>query len=337
MPTNKTRPTTAGVRPLTGPSTLRGKARVARNATKHGIFAAVPTAPGESAKEWEAHRTGVVDALAPVGALEVNLAERVALVLWRLQRLARYEVETIAYEMVGSDHAPVGPSPTVLGLPPLPPVAAPVQFPTALGDDPFDRVSNARRLAKLLNNLGPARDYFRKGPEPGTDGTLPEELALIIRVVATSHVMRVTNGKVNEWDIDELRLRKALGLEGPDPIVWTAEVMRGALAFYAAHAGQNPDSFREGVARELDQALDEAAGVYPRTAGGQLGPGGPPGSRLLPTGGVDERIAKYERHLQGQLTTTLHELERLQARRQGTAVAPPAAADLNVTVDTTAS
>ena len=48
----------------------------------------------------------------------------------------------------------------------------------------------------------------------------------------------------------------------------------------------------------------------------------------------DERIAKYERHLHGLLTSTLHELERLQARREGEVVPPPAVADLNVTVDT---
>lgn len=50
--------------------------------------------------------------------------------------------------------------------------------------------------------------------------------------------------------------------------------------------------------------------------------------------GSDERIAKYGRHLHNLLTSTLHELERLQARRDGQTVPPPAVADLNVTVDT---
>jgi uncharacterized membrane protein YccC len=56
-------------------------------------------------------------------------------------------------------------------------------------------------------------------------------------------------------------------------------------------------------------------------------------AKLLPGDGRDERIAKYERHLHNLLTSTLHELERLQARREGEAVPPPAVADVNVTVD----
>ena len=58
-------------------------------------------------------------------------------------------------------------------------------------------------------------------------------------------------------------------------------------------------------------------------------------AKLLPGDGRDERIAKYERHLHSLLTSTLHELERLQARRGGEPVPPPAVADLNVTVDAT--
>lgn len=82
----------------TGPRTVEGKLIVARNATKHGIFASVPVILGECPVAWESHRVGVVESLAPVGLLEENLAERAAL-LWRLQRLARYEAETVAAAM----------------------------------------------------------------------------------------------------------------------------------------------------------------------------------------------------------------------------------------------
>jgi len=83
----------------TGPRTAEGKVIVSRNATRHGIYSNVPVVPGEYPEAWEAHRAGVVDSLAPVGLLEVNLAERAALLLWRLQRLARYEAETVATAM----------------------------------------------------------------------------------------------------------------------------------------------------------------------------------------------------------------------------------------------
>ena len=53
--------------------------------------------PGlEQAEEWESHREGVLQSLAPVGHLEAHLAERAALLLWRLSRVARYERERIA-------------------------------------------------------------------------------------------------------------------------------------------------------------------------------------------------------------------------------------------------
>ena len=56
-------------------------------------------------------------------------------------------------------------------------------------------------------------------------------------------------------------------------------------------------------------------------------------AKLLPGDGRDERIARYERHLHGLLTSTVHELERLRTRREGGVVPPPAVADVNVTVD----
>ena len=54
---------------------------------------------------------------------------------------------------------------------------------------------------------------------------------------------------------------------------------------------------------------------------------------LLPSDGQDERIAKFERHLHSLLTSTLHEMERLQARREGEPVEPAVVVDVNVTID----
>src|SRR5262249_57507022 len=88
-----------------------GGGRAVRAATpaRPGIFSAVPVIPGESAEQWESHRAGVVDSLTPVGLLEVNLAERAALLLWRLQRLARYEAETVAAGMEEGEVPPLPP------------------------------------------------------------------------------------------------------------------------------------------------------------------------------------------------------------------------------------
>src|SRR5262245_27291121 len=151
----------------TGPRTVEGKAIVARNATRHGIFAAVPVIPGECAETWEAHRAGVVESLAPVGLLEVNLAERAALLLWRLQRLARYEAETIATEMENVD------------VPALPPpeeefscLRRPARQKTR--DEQLSEIREALRTARReLAEVEPARDFLRSQPESGSDANVP--------------------------------------------------------------------------------------------------------------------------------------------------------------------
>jgi hypothetical protein len=80
-----------------GPSTPEGKAIAARNATKHGLRAETVIVPGlEPREDWEAHHAGIVATLQPVGYLECELASRVALLTWRLRRVARHEAEQIA-------------------------------------------------------------------------------------------------------------------------------------------------------------------------------------------------------------------------------------------------
>src|SRR6516164_785356 len=81
----------------TGPRSAGGKAAASRNALKHGVLSPLPVIPAaERPEDWEAHRAGIVGCLAPAGALEGQLAERVALALWRLNRVARYEAAVIA-------------------------------------------------------------------------------------------------------------------------------------------------------------------------------------------------------------------------------------------------
>src|SRR5215203_6505422 len=87
----------SGVTSGGGPSTQNGKAAVRWNATRHGISSPVPVVPGlERAEDWQEHRDGIMENLSPVGYLEVTLAERVALLSWRLHRVTRYETGAIA-------------------------------------------------------------------------------------------------------------------------------------------------------------------------------------------------------------------------------------------------
>ena len=83
--------------PKGGPATQEGKEVVKWNATQHGIRSPAPVVPAvESKEDWEEHRDGVLDSLSPEGHLELVLAERVALLSWRLHRVIRYETESSA-------------------------------------------------------------------------------------------------------------------------------------------------------------------------------------------------------------------------------------------------
>jgi len=83
----------------TGPITAEGKAIVARNAVKHGIFAEdlVINAGDGREDELEYHDllAELKKDLAPVGRMEMILVEKIAVNYWRLRRLVRYETGEI--------------------------------------------------------------------------------------------------------------------------------------------------------------------------------------------------------------------------------------------------
>ncbi len=78
------------------PQIKKGKDAARLNVVRHGALSDTPVIPGlEGAEEWEAHRAGIFASVAPEGYLEEALAARVALLLWRLGRIARYEQELV--------------------------------------------------------------------------------------------------------------------------------------------------------------------------------------------------------------------------------------------------
>ena len=82
-----------------GPRTALGKATSSGNALTHGLTSNAPTIPGETVEAWQDHRAAIVASLDPVGALETALAERAALLLWRLNRVWRAEVALVTRQI----------------------------------------------------------------------------------------------------------------------------------------------------------------------------------------------------------------------------------------------
>jgi len=82
--------------PRSGPATPEGRELVTRNAERHGLYARAAVIGDESPEEWQAHAEDVVAALTPVGAVEAELAARVASLLWRLRRVPAAEAAFVA-------------------------------------------------------------------------------------------------------------------------------------------------------------------------------------------------------------------------------------------------
>ena len=75
----------------TGPTTEPGKQRTRLNAYRHGITGQICIFTTEEQQAFDAHCTGIREALEPVGALELDLAQAIAEGRWRLKRASALE------------------------------------------------------------------------------------------------------------------------------------------------------------------------------------------------------------------------------------------------------
>ena len=79
----------------TGPRSTEGKAVVAKNAVKHGLFASQTLIKGENQEDFDLFREQLLAELAPAGAIESMLAERAVSLSWRLKRIVRIQDQAI--------------------------------------------------------------------------------------------------------------------------------------------------------------------------------------------------------------------------------------------------
>jgi hypothetical protein len=75
----------------TGPRTLEGRKRSSLNAFRHGLTGQIIVHTPEDREAFNKHCDGIREALAPVGALEIDLAQAIAEDRWRLNRARALE------------------------------------------------------------------------------------------------------------------------------------------------------------------------------------------------------------------------------------------------------
>jgi hypothetical protein len=314
----------------TGPRTAAGKLVVAQNAVRHGVFANLPVVPGESEADWHAHRQGTLDSLSPVGSLEVNLAERVAQALWRLGRLARYEAlnTTAAVEDAGLLHPDVFPVPN-----------------RQYNHETQLRMAEQelRRQRELFFAVRAEADFLRAALADEGSDPLPAKLvgAVLVPALTLAQETLTRRYEVLFPAGRDFLTRVGFPTDWPLDAAWPRASFAAALDYYAGATEWPPAEFQAEVQRMLDsQAAELSRGVRRRelevmALNRRLDaePERVAAPTLLPPAGAMEQIVKYEKHLHSLLTSTLHELERLQARRGGAFVPPPAVADLHVIVN----
>src|SRR5215211_5858100 len=287
-----------------GPVTEEGKEVVKWNATQHGIRSPAPVVPGVEKKEdWEDHRDGVLESLQPEGHLEFVLAERVALLSWRLHRVVRYETESIALyqERVEDD------------------LARERRFESG-PDHPEAVRGNAKsdeQDHKLLKRFVKMKD----------DKRLSSLDADIIIWGAMECADKVAEGKVDTEELLESVSVPGLpdsdsweGYEG-----WTAGLVHAVIEKVAQATDEEPEELLEAAIRSAKWKAERSkleAEKVERDLRNMAR------ERLLPDEKTLEKVARYEAHLSRLLFKALHELEALQVRRSGGA-APLARVDVD--------
>ena len=272
-----------------GPCTPEGKTVAAANAVRHGALSPLPVLAGvEDPALWEAHRMGVQESLAPVGHLEMVLAERVALLLWRLGRVARYEGEVIAQRQEDA----------------LKDTVETVTL-SEEGSRGFtlpqvrDREAVFRGTVRLLRAFASWPDDRAVKPDQAAEVVyaVEERADLTGRQRAALSYPGVPDGR----DIE-------------DASGWTAGQVRACLEAIGRCSGRDPEELLAAAVEHVEAIAAYLHAIAERL---QLRVDAERRQRILPEGAILEKVGRYEANLHRQLTSTLHELEALQARRAG--------------------
>ena len=274
--------------------TQAGKEVVRWNATRHGISSPKPVVPGlETQEDWESHRDGIMENLSPIGHLEVTLAERVAVLSWRLHRVTRYETQAIAIsqEQVEED------------------IHQRSMFLRSIRESPYASThpEDIRFEAKHDRETYNALKRF-----PSFDA---------------SKILKGDDASSVVWSV-LMAAQKALGerinvevldLPGVPEDAWIEELpamkvedVRGCVESIARAAGEEPEGLLE-AATETARSDSVSAKFKAERTEGEIEV--MRRERILPDEKTLEKISRYEAHLSRQLYHALHELENLQKQR----------------------
>jgi hypothetical protein len=287
-----------------GPATQEGKEVVKWNAVQHGVRSPAPVVPGiEKSEDWEEHRDGMLQSLSPEGHLELVLAERVALLSWRLRRVIRYETESKAlYQERAEDD-----------------LARERRFESGPDHPEVVRsdAKSARDDHRLLKRFAKMED---EKPLSASDAD-----SVIWDAMECAD-------KVAEGEVDPEELLESVSVPGlPDSDSWegykgwTAGMVRAVIEKVAQATDEESEELLEAATRDARFKMERTKRETEKVERDLRNMAR---ERLLPDEKILEKVARYEAHLSRGLYKALHELEALQVRRTGGA-APLARLDVD--------
>jgi hypothetical protein len=287
-----------------GPRTAEGRARSAKNSLAHGLYAAavVPSA-GESPEEFAQLCAAIRRDLAPEGVIEERLASRIALILWRFDRVMRYEAATAA-RSTGAANLPPDPD-SITGA------DVDLNFPA-----PGPAAQPAKRLAYARAKLSawhPAREACRVALA-ALEGKSSEPL------FPFSHTVQREIERLLGWNWEEAPARWC-----EIDVSWgvrlaSAEGFRDLLSHLAAESDKDPrvviDELRERFADHITKydAVISAMEAEATSLVAQMRAAREAalGATLYADGEATERVVRLEGHLARQLGLALDLLDRLR-------------------------
>lgn len=230
------------------------------------------------------------------------MAERIALLLWRLGRVARFEQEAIATGLEDAEGA-------------------------------WNR-SYARdhsHLTKLAEKIAEARlrlDLLRQLSKAPDDQHLdPYLVTAVIDAAAEAADVQIYEDGEEKPDVALPDIPDGAGL---DEVDWTAGHARAAMEAIAQGAEWSLPDLLNSLTADAQSDLDEKKNQH-KAQEAEL-------DRfrrrmLLADEPTMERVQRYETTLERAMLRCLHELQRLQASRQGQTVPAPLALDVNLSGD----
>jgi hypothetical protein len=315
LTTNRFAANKANAKRSTGPRTAAGKAASAANSLKGGLFSRrfVIPAIGESVEAWDEFRAGVVAALDADSVLELELAGRVAQILWRTRRVGVYEAAAT----------------TPASLPPHPDEVAPATgdryAPLPVTATTADKLARVRaRMPAVRNAEISWRDALNVALRVGqVDDDSPLDNGPVFAVLdAVGDVLgfdRYTEPSPWMGVLGDLGVKCA----NYDRVAWTATIMNRVIDLAATTCGRTVADVTEQVVAVLRSEVMESGETVRHRETEEtelvealLAERSVAAARALyADDAVVQRVTRVEGHLSRELDRALAALERVRAMR----------------------